>query len=117
MIVTLVRIFMVFHCTKTPEVLHRSGEERITAVQGERQILNAVVEFPVLLEEVPSGQSTRGEETKRYRSPELGLDTPARRRTKQGDTASQGKLRAVVLVLLEKVSCQKSLIPVRLDIE
>lgn len=117
MIVTFVRILMVFHCTKTSEVFHRSGEERITAVQGERQILNAVVKLPVLLEEVPSGQSTRGEETKRYRGPEPGLNTPARCCTKEGDTASQGKLRAVVLVLLEKVSCQKSLILVRLDIE
>lgn len=64
----------------------------IPAVQAEREILNAVVEFPILLKEIPSGQSTRSEETKRHRSPELGLDTPACCRTKQGDAASQCKL-------------------------
>lgn len=88
----------------------------LPVVQAERQLLNAVVEFPVLLEEVPGGQSTSGEETKRYRSPELGLNTPACCCTKQGDTASQRKLGAVVLVLLEEVSCQQSLILVRIDI-
>lgn len=54
--------------------------------------LDAVVELPVLLEKVPSSQSTCGEETKRHRSPELGLDTSACRCTKQGNAAPKREL-------------------------
>lgn len=70
----------------------KSGEEHINSLSSQGRILNAIVEFPVLLEEIPSGQSTCGEETKRYGGPELGLDTPACCRTEQGDTASQREL-------------------------
>lgn len=87
------------------------------AVQAGRGFLNTVVKLPVLLKKVPGGQSTRSEKTKRHGSPELGLDTSACCRTEQGDTASQCKLGAIVLVLLEKVAFQGSLIPVQVDIE
>lgn len=70
----------------------KSGEFVLLAGQAERESLNTVVELPVLLKEIPSSQSTCGEQTKWYGSPELGLDTPACCCTKQSDTASKREL-------------------------
>lgn len=70
----------------------KNGEECITSRPCREGSLNAIVELPVLLEEVPSGQSTCSEQTKGYRSPELGLDTPACCCAKQGHTASKREL-------------------------
>lgn len=86
-------MFMIFHYLNIRSIAYEEWRGAcFRAVQSGREFLNAVVEFPILLEEIPSGQSTRGEETKRHRSPKLGLDTPACCRTEQGDTASQCKL-------------------------
>lgn len=92
MMVNFVFIHSFIHLDIRDVPFKRVEKSQQPAVRAGRESLNTVVELPVLLEKVPSGQATCSEQTKRHGSPELGLDTPARCRTKQGDTAPQRKL-------------------------
>jgi hypothetical protein len=117
--VTLFTFKAIFTCKHYEVAIMGSGEECITSTWADRvdtEYLNTVVELPILLEKVKSGQSACGKETKRDGSPEFGLDTPACCCTKQGDAASERELRAVVLILLEQVAWhESSSMPVRLE--